>query len=92
MRTAILITNKVKQIMFTPENDAEKEALTYISPNDEIHTVIKKGSFYENDEIFGVDIYECKGGYYRAENKSDSVMFVLTPKKKLIPPQSEEEK
>ncbi len=83
MKTAVLITNEVKQIMFTPENEAEKEALAYISPNDNIHTVIKKGSFYDGEEIFGVDIYECQGGYYRAENKQDSVMFVLTPKKEV---------
>ena len=82
MKTAVLITNEVKQIMFTPENDAEKEALSYISPNDDIHTVIKRGSFYDRDGIFGVDIYECQGGYYRAEDNSDSVMFVLTPKQK----------
>lgn len=82
MKTAILITNNVKQIMFTPENDSEKEALSYISTEDNIHTVIKKGSFYDGDEIFGVDIYECQGGYYRAQNKTDSVMFVLTPKPK----------
>lgn len=82
MKTAILITNNVKQIMFTPENDAEKEALSYISPNDNIHTVIKRGTFYDKDEIMGVDIYECQGGYYRAEDNEDSVMFVLTPKEK----------
>ncbi len=83
MKTAILITNKVKQIMFTPENDAEKEALSYISPNDDIHTVIKRGTFYNGDEeIFGVDVYECHGGYMRAENNKESVMFVVTPKKK----------
>lgn len=82
MKTAILITNEVKQIMLTPENKAEREALSYISPSDDIHTVIKKGSFYDGEEIFGVNIYECQGGYYRAEKKEDSVMFVLTPKKK----------
>ena len=85
MKTSILITAGVKQIMFTPENDNEREALKYISPNDDIHTVIKTGSFHDNEEeIFGVDVYECQGGYYRAENKADSVMFVLTPKKNKI--------
>ena len=82
MKTAILITNEVKQIMFTPENRAEEEALAYISPDDNIHTVIKTGSFYDKDKIFGVNIYECQGGYYRAEDNEKSVMFILTPKKK----------
>ena len=81
MKTAILITNNVKQIMFTPENEAEKEALAYISPKDDIHTVIKRGTLYDKEDIFGVDIYFCQGGYYRAEDNEDSVMFVLTPKK-----------
>lgn len=82
MKTAILITEGVKQIMFTPENEAEKEALRYISPDDDIHTVIKKGTFSDKPEIFGADVYECRGGYYRAQEQSDSVMFVLTPKNK----------
>lgn len=80
MKTAILITDGVKQIMFTPENDAEKEALKYISPNDNIHCVIKSGTFSDKPQIFGANVYECRGGYYRAEESESSVMFVLTPK------------
>jgi len=83
MKTAILITEGVKQIMFTPENDAEKEALNYISPNDDIHTVIKRGTFSDKPEIIGLDVYECQGGYYRAQEQKGSVMFVLTPKKRV---------
>jgi hypothetical protein len=82
MKTAILITDGVKQIMFTPENDNERQALKMISPDDDIHTVVKTGSFSDINTVFGVDIYECKGGYMRAEEKEDSVMFVLTPKVK----------
>ncbi len=82
MKTAILLAEGVKQIMFTPENDNEKQALKMISPSDEIHTVVKRGSFYSGDEkVFGVNVYECQGGYYRAERNEDSVMFVITPKK-----------
>lgn len=81
MKTAILITEGVKQIMFTPQNDSEKEALRYIHPDDNVHTVIKKGTFSDFD-VFGAEVYECKGGYYRASEQEDSVMFVLTPKKK----------
>ena len=83
MKTAILLADGVKQIMFTPETDSECKALKLITPDDNIHTVIKAGNFYDKgrSEIFGVDVYECRGGYYRAEEKEDSVMFVLTPKK-----------
>jgi hypothetical protein len=82
MKTAILIAEGVKQIMLTPENDTEREALQYITSNDEIHTiVIKRGPFDDEEDVFGADVYECEGGYYRAERKQESVMFVLTPKK-----------
>ena len=82
MKTAILIADGVKQVMFTPENDHEKEVLALITPNEDVHTVkFKDGSFSDLDNVFGVDIYKCQGGYYRAERKEGSVMFVLTPKK-----------
>lgn len=82
MKTAILLAQGVKQIMFTPENDNEKQALKMISPEDEIHTVIRRGSFYtgSEEEVFGANVYECQGGYMRAERDVDSVMFVITPK------------
>jgi hypothetical protein len=80
MKTAILITDGVKQIMFTPENDAERQALKFISPDDNIHTVIKTGTFSNVNGVFGAKIYECQGGYMRAEENQESVMFVLTPK------------
>ena len=82
MKTAILITDGVKQIMFTPENDNEKQALKMISPDDEIHTVIKDGTFSSINGIFGANVYMCQGGYMRAEENESSVMFVLTPKEK----------
>lgn len=83
MKTAILLSNGVKQIMFTPETDNEKEALKLITPDDDIHTVIKEGNFYNGNgkEIFGVNIYMCQGGFLRAEDEKNSVMFILTPKK-----------
>lgn len=81
MKTAILLADGVKQIMFTPETENEKEALKLITPNDDIHTVIKRGSFVsDHDKVFGANVYECQGGYMRAEEDEESVMFVLTPK------------
>lgn len=82
MKTAILITEGIKQIMLTPENDAEREALKYIDAADDLDIVIKTGSFSNVHGVFGADVYECQGGYYRAEQKEDSVMIVLRPKKK----------
>lgn len=82
MKTAILLVDGVKQIMFTAETDMEREALSYITPEDDIQTVIYSGSFTSDcPEVFGANIYKCNAGYYRAEKEKDSVMFVLTPKK-----------
>lgn len=81
MKTAILLADGVKQIMFTPETENEKQALKLITTEDDIHTVIKRGTFAsEHAEVFGADVYECQGGYYRAHESQESVMFVLTPK------------
>lgn len=67
--------------MLTPENDAEKEALNYISVNDNVDVVIKHGTFYGDPKVFGVEVKECQGGHMRAYEQEDSVMFLLTPKK-----------
>ena len=82
MKVFTILGDNVKQIVFTPETENEKQALRMISPDDEIHTVMKRGSFHDGDDVFGVDIYECKGGYYRAREDKDSVMFVIKPKEK----------
>lgn len=85
MKTAILLANGVKQIMFTPENDTEREALSHITSEDNIHTVIAHADFYRGkseSSVFGVDVCEYKDGVHRAEKSEESVMFVLTPKSK----------
>lgn len=82
MKTAILLADGVKQIMFTPETENEKKALEIITADDDIHTIIKRGDFYSGgDQVFGVNVFECQGEYLRAEDSPESVMFVLTPKK-----------
>lgn len=88
MKTAILLADGVKQIMFTPETESEKDALNLITADDDIHTVIKRGTFSGIDTVFGANVYECRGGYYRAEENTESVMFVLTPKE-VNPPSKE---
>lgn len=74
----------MKQIMFTPETENEREALKLITADDDIHTIVEKGSFYDGEKVFGVNIYTCQGGYMRAKQDEDSVMLVLTPKKKAL--------
>lgn len=83
MKTIIILGDKVKQIAFTPETENEKKALKMITADDDIHTVIKRGTLYDRDEqVLGVDVYECQGGYMRAKDDAESVLFVLTPKKR----------
>lgn len=88
MKTAIIITDGVKQINFTPENDSERQALKMIAPDDNIELAVKSGSFFgstgslnHSNQPFSVDVNECHSGYLRAFNNEESIMLVLRPKK-----------
>lgn len=80
MKVHIVISEGVKQLMLTPETDHEIEALSYITPEDKIDTVVKRGAFGSKETLYGADISMCMGGYMRAFPSDESVMFVLTPK------------
>jgi hypothetical protein len=80
MKVAIIISEGVKQIMFTPENESETMALKMISPSDNIDLAVKQGSFHSDDMAAGYQVSMCQGGYLRAWTHPDSVMLVLTPK------------
>lgn len=84
MKTAIIIANGIKQIMFTPENDTEKQALAMITLDDNITVESKRGTFYNNapKSAAGYTVEKCQGGYLRAFDSEESLMFVLTPKNK----------
>ncbi len=83
MEVAVVIANKFKQIMLVPKTKEEVAALKLFSLNDDISVEIKRGSFYEDhNSVMGYDVQNCKGDYLRAYESSDSVMLVLTPKKK----------
>ncbi len=83
MKCAIVIADEVKQVMLTPENDSEKQALKMITPDDNISLAIKEGTFADTKpSAAGYSVGMCKGGYLRAWDNKDSIMLVLTPKKK----------
>ena len=83
MKVSVLISEGVKQLILTPETEHEKMALKLIDPDDKIHTVVKRGSFVgESPKVLGYNVYECQGGYFRAEENFESIMFVITPEKK----------
>lgn len=83
MKVAVIISEGIKQVMFTPENEQEKLALKMISPNDSIELAVKSGSFYSDyEKPAGYNVAMCQGGYLRAWTDESSIMLVLTPKKK----------
>ena len=83
MKCAIVLGNGVKQIMFAPENDNEKQALKMITPDDDISIQTKQGSFYDdNAKVVGYNVGFCQGGYLSAFSEGDCVMLVLKRKEK----------
>jgi hypothetical protein len=83
MKTAIIIADGIKQIMLTPENDSEKQALKMITPQDDITLETHTGTLYDRSPASakGYTVNQCKGGYLRAYENTDSLMLVLRPKK-----------
>lgn len=84
MKTAIIIADGIKQIMFTPENDSEKQALRMITPQDDISVETKTGTFYDDSPecARGYIVKECRGDYLRGYEDEESLMIILRPKKK----------
>lgn len=87
MKVAIVISDDVKQIVFTPENDSERQALRMISPNDNIDLAIKEGKMFDyyagdNTKPFHGNFSRCGGGWLRMYEDKESVMLILTPKEK----------
>ncbi len=86
MKTAIIFADGAKQVVLTPENDDERDALKQFTADKQIDIAVKEGSFYgytgTTKESFGVEVSMCEGGYLRAFDSSHGVVFVLTPKKK----------
>lgn len=81
MKTAIVFAGGIKQIMFTPENDDEKQALRLITPDDNIELAIHHGGFGEaNFKPFTASINKCRGGFLRVFSDQETTMLVLTPK------------
>lgn len=87
MKVAIIISDGVKQVMFTPENDSEKQALKMITPDDNIKLAIRQGSFHTDyaSKAAGYRVDMCQGGYLRTWTDENSIMLVLTPKDKPTP-------
>lgn len=82
MKISIVFTEGAKQIMMTPETDHERKALKFIAPNSELKVVSKTrigwGTFGDDDKNYAeYQVSKCRGGYYRAFETKDSLMFVI---------------
>lgn len=82
MKTAIIIADGIKQIMFTPETPEEKHALSLIKPSDDITVEAKTGTLYDHapEAAKGYTVQRCGADYLRAYEDEDSLMLVLRPK------------
>lgn len=83
MKTAVIFADGVKQIVFTPENDDEKFALSLLTPSDDIELLIVDGSIYDPKKTprpYTKTVNECRGGYLRIYEGEDSRILVLKPK------------
>ena len=77
MKISIVIADGYKQIMMTPENDHEREALKYIEPDSTLHTVAKKGTYDDKLQHYGMNTEMCKGGMLRRFAVEESLMFII---------------
>lgn len=83
MKVSVLLIENAKQIMLTPENDHERSALKLIAPGDKIEAEVKWGTLFDKEPTLrGYEISQCRGGYYRAYENDDSLMFVITKEDK----------
>lgn len=77
MKISLVITDGYKQVMFTPENEHERNALRMIAPNDTLVGVSKWGTFDDKARYANENIEMCKGGYLRRFAQEESLMFVI---------------
>lgn len=81
MKVAIIIADKVRQVMFTAETPMEQQALDMLSkPKQKISVEFKTGTFMDQmpPSAHGYLVRECRGDYMRAyDSPSDSLMLVL---------------
>ena len=82
MKIAIVIVDGAKQVMLTPETEHERQALKIIAPSDTLKAVSMWGGFSDERKHVHYQIAKCQGGYYRAFETADSLMFVIEEEKK----------
>jgi len=83
MKTAVILSEGIKQIVFTPESTSEKYALSLITAEDDIEVLVTNGQVGESSfKPFSARMSECRGGFLRLYSDRESRILVLKPKKK----------
>lgn len=82
MKISIVIAENQKQIMMTPENDHERQALEMIDPSDTLQVVSKKGTYDDEPSHMGLQTSLSQGGVLRRYAQEESLMFVIEKAKK----------
>lgn len=87
MKTALIFADGIKQIIFTPENDDERQALKMFTSDDHIELAVVEDGLYDypnkGQRPYAPSLGKCRGGWLRVFGEdSKSIMFVLSPKKK----------
>lgn len=77
MKISIVLAEGVKQIMFSPETDHEKNALKWIAPGDKATVAAQWGTYDREPNHYSYNSSRCEGGYIRRFAEKDSLMFVI---------------
>lgn len=76
MKTAIIISGDIKQIMLLPENDTEKAIVKLFTAKEVTIEAVETGS-----ALCGTFVCETIGGYLRTEESFEAVALVIKPQK-----------
>ena len=84
MKTAVILPEGIKQIVFTPENKDEEYALSLLTPDDDIELLIEDGSFgYSHGaKPYTKTVSECRGGWLKLYEDVKSRILILKPREK----------
>lgn len=80
MKISIVIAEGIKQVMFTPETEVEKDALKWIDPTDDIEIATVWSTYDDKPSHYSHNTSMAKSNNLRRFAEEDSLMFVLTPK------------
>ena len=83
MKTTIIIKNNFKEVVLTPEDDTEKDAIDLIIKKDySIGSCGKPDKLIKGLKAYRGEFYNCQGGWMREGSGDDSLILVFDDKEK----------